>query len=205
MNQRSTYDTTTGIERRLPIGAANLTSFWIAFSNGPAIWPSVAAGLLLVATASCFGQVPKRETQEPPEERYSAIDSGILPLAQLTTDVALPHEHDQHGEPMPMPVDYARSYFTQRPITPRAHYATGCWPEDLGYGRALNFAYRPLYFEQVKVERYGRSFGCLVQPCLSTAHFYTSAALLPYKMIVRPPLRRVYNDHACRPGGTDWD
>ena len=206
MNKRSTFDTSRRIARRLAIEAAAPIPLWLAFSNGPlGIWPAVAVGLLLVATASCLGQQPKWKPLQAPEESQSVVDPGILPLAQLTTNVALPEEHDQHGQQMPMPVDYARSYFPQPPIAPLAQSATGCWPDDVGYGPALNFAYRPLYFEQVQVERYGRSFGRLVQPCLSTVHFYASAALLPYKLIVLPPLRRVYYDHPCRPGGSTWD
>jgi hypothetical protein len=206
MNKRSTFDPSRRNARWLPIETADLIPLCLAFSNGPLrIWPAMTVGLLFVATASCLAQQPKWEPLQASEESQSVVDAGILPLAQLTTNVALPEEHDQHGEQLPMPIDYASSYFAQPPTAPLARFSTSCWPDDLGYGPALNFAYRPLYFEQVKVERYGRSFGRLIQPCLSTVHFYASAALLPCKMIVRPPLRHVYHDHPCRPGGTTWD
>jgi hypothetical protein len=46
--------------------------------------------------------------------------------------------------------------------------------------------YRPLYFEDIQLERYGRTFG-IVQPGVSAARFFCSVPLLPYKMVVRPP------------------
>ena len=46
--------------------------------------------------------------------------------------------------------------------------------------------YRPLYFEEIALERYGYSRGIL-QPAISGAHFFGSVAALPYKMTVRPP------------------
>jgi hypothetical protein len=46
--------------------------------------------------------------------------------------------------------------------------------------------YRPLYFEDIQLERYGRTFG-IVQPGVSAAHFFCSVPLMPYKMVVRPP------------------
>jgi hypothetical protein len=46
--------------------------------------------------------------------------------------------------------------------------------------------YRPLYFEDIKLERYGCNVGCL-QTGLSGVRFFSSIAALPYKMTVRRP------------------
>jgi hypothetical protein len=46
--------------------------------------------------------------------------------------------------------------------------------------------YRPLYFEEIPLERYGMTYG-LLQPAVSGAHFFGSVAALPYKMVVHPP------------------
>ncbi len=44
---------------------------------------------------------------------------------------------------------------------------------------APNFRHRPLYFEEVNLERYGNELR--FQNVVSAAHFFSSAALLPYK------------------------
>jgi hypothetical protein len=44
----------------------------------------------------------------------------------------------------------------------------------------------PLYFEVVRTERYGE-YTPLVQPLLSTAHFWWDAALWPPRMLLDPP------------------
>ncbi len=46
--------------------------------------------------------------------------------------------------------------------------------------------YRPLYLEEVALERYGNTVGC-IQPGISAVHFFFGVGLLPYKMVVRPP------------------
>jgi hypothetical protein len=46
--------------------------------------------------------------------------------------------------------------------------------------------YRPLYFEDIKLERYGENVG-LLQTGLSGTRFFTTIAALPYKMTVHPP------------------
>mgnify|MGYP006908203232 CR=1 FL=1 len=46
--------------------------------------------------------------------------------------------------------------------------------------------YRPLYFEDIKLERYGCNVGYL-QTGLSGVRFFSSIAALPYKMTRRPP------------------
>src|SRR5262249_45281632 len=48
------------------------------------------------------------------------------------------------------------------------------------------FCYRPLYFEDIDLERYGCTCGIL-QPAVSEAKFIGTVAMLPYKMAVRPP------------------
>ena len=59
--------------------------------------------------------------------------------------------------------------------------------------------YRPLYFEEVALERYGASHGIL-QPAISGAHFFGSVVALPYKMTVRPPRSCECSNGFSRPG-----
>ncbi len=53
--------------------------------------------------------------------------------------------------------------------------------------KASALCHKPLYFEQVQLERYGHSAGVIKQPILSGAHFFVNIATLPYKMGIHPP------------------
>lgn len=46
---------------------------------------------------------------------------------------------------------------------------------------------KPLYFEDVSLERYGHEWGPVVQPMVSTVRFFGDLAVLPYKMGIHPP------------------
>lgn len=46
---------------------------------------------------------------------------------------------------------------------------------------------KPLYFEDVALERYGHEWGPVVQPVVSTVRFFGDLAILPYKMGIHPP------------------
>ncbi len=54
-----------------------------------------------------------------------------------------------------------------------------------------HFPYKPLYFEEVNLERYGRSAG-IWQPAISTTRFFATVPLLPYKMAAHSPHRAYY-------------
>ena len=62
------------------------------------------------------------------------------------------------------------------------------------------FYHRPLYFEQVNMERYGIGPRRGMQPFYSAGHFFTSIGLLPYKMLTQHPCERVYTLGHQRPG-----
>jgi hypothetical protein len=57
--------------------------------------------------------------------------------------------------------------------------------------KASALCHKPLYFQDVQLERYGHSAGPFLQPLASTAHFFANVLLLPYNMGVYPP-------HECR-------
>ena len=80
-----------------------------------------------------------------------------LLLAVLSGAEVVGWEHDQQRDPLQTTEERAEIV---------EHFDAHFWPEQIGYGPSLNFAYRPLYFEQACVERYGCSFGYLLQPLL---------------------------------------
>lgn len=60
--------------------------------------------------------------------------------------------------------------------------------------------HKPLYFEQVQLERYGHTAGPFKQPILSGAHFFATIGVLPYKMAINPPMECQYALGYYRPG-----
>ena len=98
-----------------------------------------------------------------------------------------------------MPEDFSRGISRDQPAFSRDLATNGPWFCDAAYGPPLNFGYRPLYFEEPNLERYGRSAG-MVQPLVSAAHFYANVALLPYRLTTQRPGFCTYFDHQYRPG-----
>lgn len=75
-----------------------------------------------------------------------------------------------------------------------------CWPEITYNWKASALCHKPLYFEQVHLERYGHSWGPYVQPIMSGVHFFGTIPILPYKMGIRTPTECVYTLGYYRPG-----
>ena len=74
------------------------------------------------------------------------------------------------------------------------------WPEFTYNWKAAALCHKPLYFEQVQLERYGHSWGPYVQPIMSGVHFFGTLPILPYKMGIRTPCECVYTLGYYRPG-----
>ncbi len=74
------------------------------------------------------------------------------------------------------------------------------WPLLTHHWKASALYHKPLYFEQVRLERYGHSWGPCLQPLMSGVHFFGSLPVLPYKMGVRTPRECVYALGYYRPG-----
>ncbi len=66
--------------------------------------------------------------------------------------------------------------------------------------KASNLIHKPLYFEEVNLERYGHTAGPILQPVVSSAHFFANIAILPYKMGVHLPNECQYALGYYRPG-----
>jgi hypothetical protein len=65
---------------------------------------------------------------------------------------------------------------------------------------ASALCHKPLYFEEVQLERYGHTAGPFRQPVLSSAHFIKSLVTLPYHMGMNPPTECEYALGYYRPG-----
>jgi hypothetical protein len=139
--------------------------------------------------------------QDPEGKTESiAIDPGIRRVDQLTINIAPPEDKDVPPEAARMPENLAAAYFAKQTFVLPQPLDYSLWLDDVGYGPALNFPYRPLYFEEINLERYGHSWGP-AQPFLSAANFVGSVIMLPYNWCEHPDGRRTYHDHHFRPGG----
>jgi hypothetical protein len=74
------------------------------------------------------------------------------------------------------------------------------WVASTYVWKASAACHKPLYFEDVHLERYGHSVGPILQPFASSAHFFGTIPLLPYKMGVHTPNECMYTLGYYRPG-----
>ncbi|MFM7740825.1 MAG: hypothetical protein ACKO9H_15585, partial [Planctomycetota bacterium] len=75
-----------------------------------------------------------------------------------------------------------------------------CWTPQLSTWYASNLCHKPLYFENVQLERYGHSAGPFMGPIRSSAHFFGSLAFWPYHTAINPPNECIYALGHYRPG-----
>lgn len=109
--------------------------------------------------------------------------STFKPINELTTDVQA-----SSGD-FPRQCGLKEEAFAPRVWTP----TTFTW-------KASGLCHKPLYFEDIQLERYGHSFGPYVQPVISHAHFFVTVPILPYLMGVNPPNECMYTLGYYRPG-----
>lgn len=74
------------------------------------------------------------------------------------------------------------------------------WTPSTYVWKASAACHKPLYFEDVHLERYGHSVSPILQPFASSAHFFGTLPILPYKMGVHPPTECIYTLGYYRPG-----
>ena len=142
---------------------------------------------------------PPRGTPADRPEEQENLDPGIRPVGSLTVNIAPPETRDDQGQPLAPPPDVGRDYFARQVPTAPSRVPYSPWMLDTSYGPSLNFCYRPLFFEDGNLERYGHSWG-LLQPAVSAAKFYGNVALVPYRVVAQHPCECTYHDHLFRPG-----
>jgi hypothetical protein len=120
---------------------------------------------------------PNRPNALPSAEQESDPDFLIKRVTAIPLDIRPPK-----GE---LPSDLGAAAFAKGSGTDerRASQDRG---EVVVSWTPWTICYRPLYFEEIGLERYGCSSG-IWQPGISAAHFFTTIPLLPYKMMVRLP------------------
>jgi len=105
------------------------------------------------------------------------------PINKLTTDISV--------TPGPQPKECTLG---DKVFEPRD------WAPSLFTWKASGLCHKPLYFEDVHLERYGHSHGPLLQPIISGGRFFLTIPALPYMMGVEPPAECLYTLGYYRPG-----
>jgi len=98
-----------------------------------------------------------------------------------------------------VPENIADKVFSKEPVEDYPYGYQRDWAPTTAMWEAPAFFHRPLYFEEVNLERYGHKHKHL-QPAISVAHFFANTAALPYKMGAYPPCERIYTLGHYRPG-----
>ena len=88
----------------------------------------------------------------------------------------------------------------QECLIEQPRYQPRRWTEASITWKASNLMHKPLYFEEVNLERYGHTAGPWLQPVVSSAHFFANIAVMPYKMGVHLPGECQYALGYYRPG-----
>jgi hypothetical protein len=142
-------------------------------------------------------QVPKLAPQRgaaneptPPTELAQALPYNcptpreyVKKLSDISTNIA--------AEPGEFPVECGLG---DEQFVPRNFQST------LFAWKASSLCHKPLYFEDVELERYGQTCSPLFQPIISATKFYLTLPILPYMMGVEPPLECIYPLGYYRPG-----
>jgi hypothetical protein len=149
-------------------------------------------------TSLLQAQSREQEAEAPPatpqldlaKNPCAAMDEK--PLGELGIGIALPA-----GQ---LPDDPASACWNELNAASGPFPAIRCWPTAVYNWNATCLCYRPLYFEEINLERYG--YGCCetLQPLASAAHFFGTVPALPYCMAVECPCKCVYTLGHYRPG-----
>jgi hypothetical protein len=150
--------------------------------------PVLDTGGLDLAVRPPLNEVPARLESEDPAP---AVKTGglNLPTKPPTNEVLFRLEsEDQLRERMHKEYLAAGQKKVQFPPEASVPFTakTSSFPQSNAFLEPANLCCHPLYFEDVKTERYG-IYIPLVQPILSTTCFYLDTLILPVKMTVAPP------------------
>ncbi len=129
----------------------------------------------------------------------TAEGDDFKPITAITTHITPPAASEEIEAADLMPTDYAAMAFARHG---HAHYRSDAYVPWSAYSApsvTQNFCHRPLYFEEVNVERYGDSAGAF-QPAISAARFFGTIPLLPYKMALQRPADCTVDDSPYPPG-----
>ena len=108
---------------------------------------------------------------------------------------SLPKIKDLSYKVVPQPGQFPESC----PLPNEIYYRKAPTPVTFQW-KASCLCHKPLYFEDVQLERYGHTSCPILQPAISRVRFWLTIPVLPYFMGVNPPNECVYELGYYRPG-----
>ena len=154
---------------------------------------------------------PQADAGRPPAQRPSAtledpcaVAEAEKKLFELGIDISLPEGR--------LPTDFAAACWDTVHQPGNALVGWRSWPASTYLWDATCFYHRPLYFEEINLERYGYGCAGCLQPAASAAHFFGTVPALPYLIAAAtrhpanilgagcPPHECVYTLGHYRPG-----
>ena len=124
-------------------------------------------------------------------EGVEAFDLDLKPIKSLSA-----RTKPEAGE---MPTNYAAARFAREGAVAHRMGFSRSQTETEMMWEAPAVCHRPLYFEDINLERYGYKVP-LIQPALSAAHFFGRVPLLPYMMVSEGHRKCQYTLGHYRPG-----
>jgi hypothetical protein len=148
-------------------------------------------------------QIPPRQPAQagrslpPPAEPSAAAGDPCAaavekPMSALGIYIGLPT-----GD---LPADHAAGCWESINQSGAASAAARSWPGLVYQWDATSLCHRPLYFEEINLERHGYGCCACLQPIASAAHFFGTVPALPYCMAAECPCECVYTLGHYRPG-----
>jgi hypothetical protein len=149
-------------------------------------------GALQVTYQAPLGNVSAKPGLPPDLAANPCAAMADKPLGTLGIDIAQP--------PGKLPDDFAAACWNQINEAAGPQADARHWSMSEFRWNATCLCHRPLYFEEVNLERHG--YGCCecIQPVVSAAHFFGTVPALPYCMAVDCPCECIYTLGHYRPG-----
>lgn len=135
--------------------------------------------------------VPRAGLEIADPEEIEAFVLELKPINKLSV-----RTRPEAGE---MPTDYATAKFAREGEVAHRMGVSRATTETVMMWEAPAICHRPLYFEDVNLERHGYKIP-IIQPALSAAHFFGRVPLLPYLMVSEPHRDCQYTLGHYRPG-----
>ena len=134
------------------------------------------------------------DTDEPADDEAEFGETGHGSEMKKITDIRPYLSYATEGIDLDLIPDGADDALSSEPYLPRE------MPRTLFQWKASNIHYRPLYFEDGPLERYGHTHNPYLQPFMSAHKFAVQLVGLPYQMVLRPMCKCEYPLGWYRPG-----
>lgn len=125
-------------------------------------------------------------------------DDRMKPITSLTANIA-PRMRDDQGKRQQLPANYGARYLAGKGQVYSPRGASRPWMITAVQYAASGVCHRPLYFEEVNLERYGHNW-CVLQPAVSAAAFFGRVPIIPYMIGAEDPCECQYDLGYYRPG-----